>query len=82
MLPLVDTSSFKTAVGSVLALLCPVMLFSKRLPTIRRASRLADSGIGLVGGFMSVDAPSPPNLFNVLVRLDLSGRVVQEQIGR
>jgi len=40
------------------------------------------SDMRFVGGFMSVDAPSPPTMFNVLVRLDPSGRVAQEQIGR
>jgi len=40
------------------------------------------SDMRFVGGFLTVDAPSPPTLFNVFVRLDASGGVVQEQMGR
>ena len=35
-----------------------------------------------VGGPSAPDAPRPPNIFNVVVRLDPDGRIVREKIGR
>jgi hypothetical protein len=35
-----------------------------------------------VAGPASADGPRPPNLFNVLVQIDSSGRIVREQIGK
>ena len=40
------------------------------------------SDMRFVGGIFSVDVPHPPNMFNVIVRLDADGRVLEEEIGR
>lgn len=54
LLPLLDVSLFKVVLGGVLVVLCPVMLLAQHLPRIQIArpfaARLADAGIGLVGG--------------------------------
>ena len=38
--------------------------------------------VRFVGGPLSVEATRPANLFNVVVRLDADGRVLDERIGR
>lgn len=50
LLPRIDTLSFQLGVGLLLAVWCPVMLFSGRMPRIRRGGRLADALAGLAGG--------------------------------
>lgn len=54
LLPLLDVTLFKVVLGGVLVVLCPVMLIAQHLPRIAIrnpvAARLADAGIGLVGG--------------------------------
>jgi uncharacterized membrane protein YfcA len=47
-----DPLLFKAAVGALLSLYCPVMLFSRELPRITAGGRLADGAIGFVGGVM------------------------------
>jgi len=47
-----DPLLFKAAVGALLSLYCPVMLFSRELPRITAGGRLADAAIGFVGGVM------------------------------
>lgn len=47
-----DTLWFRLFVGSVLALWCPLMLFSGRLPQLRRGGRAADALAGAAGGVM------------------------------
>lgn len=51
VLPYLDMHWFKTAIGLLLVLWCPTMLFSQRLPRIR-AGRLADSAVGMAGGVL------------------------------
>ena len=48
----IDPTVFRLVVGVVLAGFCTVMLFSSRLPKITFGGRLADGGIGFVGGIM------------------------------
>jgi len=47
-----DPLLFKAAVGTLLSLYCPAMLFSRELPRITVGGRLADGAIGFVGGVM------------------------------
>lgn len=53
ILPSLDTHLFKAVLGSLLALWCPVMLFSGQLPPIRFGGKVADSVAGLIGGVMA-----------------------------
>ena len=50
LLPRIDTLSFQLGVGMLLAVWCPLMLFSGRIPRIRRGGRAADTLAGLAGG--------------------------------
>lgn len=54
LLPLLDITLFKAVLGGLLIVLCPLMLAAPRLPPMRIgnavAARLADAGIGMVGG--------------------------------
>jgi hypothetical protein len=50
LLPQLDAPTFQLAVGLLLAVWCPVMLFSGRIPHLRRGGRLADAASGLAGG--------------------------------
>lgn len=52
LLPLLDAHLFKALLGLLLAVWCPLMLFSKDLPAIRAGGRLADGTVGLLGGIM------------------------------
>ncbi len=52
ILPLLDVSTFKVMLGLLLVIWCPIMIFSTRLPHIRRGGRVADGVIGLIGGVM------------------------------
>ncbi|AOO83622.1 sulfite exporter TauE/SafE family protein [Bosea vaviloviae] len=52
LLPLLDATLFKAALGCLLAIWCPIMLFAPRLPAIRAGGRLADGVVGLTGGIM------------------------------
>ena len=47
-----DPLLFKAAVGALLSLYCPVMLFSRELPRITAGGKVADGAIGFVGGVM------------------------------
>jgi len=51
LLPRVDAVVFRTFVGALLALWCPVMLFSGRLPRVG-GGRAGDTLAGAVGGLM------------------------------
>lgn len=53
LLPRLDAVAFRAAVGAVLAVWCPLMLFSGRIPQIRRGGRLADAAAGAGGGIMA-----------------------------
>jgi uncharacterized membrane protein YfcA len=50
LLPRFDAALFQCFVGSLLALWCPLMLFSKQLPNFSKASRWADVAVGASGG--------------------------------
>lgn len=52
ILPQLDTVAFRAFIGAVLALWCPLMLFSGRIPHIRRGGRIADGLVGACGGVM------------------------------
>lgn len=52
LLRVVDPIHFKLAVGILLAVWCPVMLFARNLPHVARGGRRADAAVGLVGGIM------------------------------
>jgi uncharacterized membrane protein YfcA len=52
ILPHIDQVLFKAAIGSLLAVWCPTMLLARELPRIQGGGRLADGGVGLVGGIM------------------------------
>jgi len=52
VLPHLNPDLFKLALGSVLVVCCPIMLFGSRLPRVRGGGRLADGVAGAVGGFM------------------------------
>ena len=50
LLPRLDSASFQLGVGTLLAVWCPLMLMSGRIPHIRFGGRLADAAVGLGGG--------------------------------
>ncbi len=56
LLPQLDAHVFKFALGALLVLVCPAMLFAARLPRLTPASaaatRWADGAAGAAGGFM------------------------------
>ncbi|WP_186426106.1 sulfite exporter TauE/SafE family protein [Cupriavidus metallidurans] len=52
ILPRLDVHLFKLCLGIVLVIWCPIMLFSNRIPPIRRGGRLADAVVGAIGGIM------------------------------
>ncbi len=51
LLPRIDAVAFRAMVGALLALWCPVMLLSGRLPKVG-GGRIGDALAGLVGGLM------------------------------
>ena len=52
LLPRLDSDWFKAILGGVLALWCPAMLLSARLPRISAGGRLLDGVVGMAGGVM------------------------------
>jgi len=52
LLPRLGMNVFKTLLGTLLVLWCPVMLMSKRLPRIAFGGQAADVVVGLAGGIM------------------------------
>lgn len=50
LLPRIDELLFRAMLGGLLALWCPLMLFSGRIPHITRGGRLADGLVGMGGG--------------------------------
>jgi uncharacterized membrane protein YfcA len=49
-LPLLDVDVFKTVLGSMLLIWCPLMLFARHLPRITAGGAVADGAAGLLGG--------------------------------
>jgi hypothetical protein len=52
LLPRIDAVLFRVLVGGLLAVWCPLMLLSSRLPAWRRGGRMADGVAGALGGAM------------------------------
>ena len=53
LLPLLDPNRFKLVLGGMLVVCCSAMLATARLPRITTGGRLADAGVGLLGGVMA-----------------------------
>jgi hypothetical protein len=53
LLPLLDPDRFKLVLGGLLVASCAAMLATARLPQITRGGRLADAGVGVLGGVMA-----------------------------
>jgi uncharacterized membrane protein YfcA len=53
LLPLLDPNRFKLVLGSLLVVCCSAMLATASLPAIKRGGRVADAGVGLLGGVMA-----------------------------
>lgn len=54
VLPRLETAWFQFALGVLLAVWCPLMLLSHRLPAFQRGGAAADAVVGLGGGFIGV----------------------------
>lgn len=52
LLPRIDAVMFRVYIGTLLAVWCPIMLFSQRLPHLRFGGRAADGVAGACGGLM------------------------------
>jgi uncharacterized membrane protein YfcA len=52
ILPLLDLTLFKLALGILLAVICPVMLVAHRLPKVSGGGRPADAAAGFIGGVL------------------------------
>lgn len=53
LLPLLDPNRFKLVLGSMLVVCCAAMLATAKLPKITHGGRVADAGVGLLGGVMA-----------------------------
>jgi uncharacterized protein len=53
LLPMLDPNRFKLVLGSLLVVCCTAMLATARLPQITRGGKLADAGVGVLGGVMA-----------------------------
>jgi uncharacterized membrane protein YfcA len=52
LLPRLDAIAFRAFIGAVLALWCPLMLFSGRIPRLHHGGRIADGMAGACGGVL------------------------------
>jgi uncharacterized membrane protein YfcA len=63
LLPLIDQTVFKAAIGALLVLWCSLMLIARDLPRVRRGGALADGAVGVIGGIMGglggLSGPAP-----------------------
>jgi uncharacterized membrane protein YfcA len=63
MLHYVDSTQFKLAVGLILVAYCPLMLFIRAVPRVTAGGRVADGGVGMIGGVMGglggLNGPAP-----------------------
>ena len=53
LLPLLDPNGVKLVLGSLLVVCCSAMLATAKLPRITHGGRVADAGVGLLGGVMA-----------------------------
>jgi uncharacterized membrane protein YfcA len=53
LLPMLDPDRFKLVLGSLLVVCCSAMLATAKLPRITHGGRVADAGVGLLGGVMA-----------------------------
>ncbi len=63
MLRYIDPTIFKLAVGLILIAYCPLMLAFRAMPRVTGGGRLADAGVGVIGGVMGglggLNGPAP-----------------------
>jgi len=63
LLHYVDQTVFKLTVGLILLAYCPLMLSLRTVPRVTAGGRLADGGVGLIGGMMGglggLNGPAP-----------------------
>lgn len=53
LLPMLDPDRFKLVLGTLLVVCCSAMLATAKLPRITHGGRVADAGVGLLGGVMA-----------------------------
>lgn len=53
LLPYLDPNQFKLVLGSLLVICCSAMLATAKLPQIKKGGKVADAGVGLLGGLMA-----------------------------
>jgi uncharacterized protein len=53
LLPYLDPNQFKLVLGSLLVICCSAMLATAQLPHISHGGKVADAGVGLLGGVMA-----------------------------
>ncbi|RZG73803.1 sulfite exporter TauE/SafE family protein [Acinetobacter wuhouensis] len=52
LLNLIDGHTFKIILGLFLIIWCPIMFFAPEFPRIQKLGKVADSGIGFIGGIL------------------------------
>jgi uncharacterized membrane protein YfcA len=53
LLPYLDPNQFKLVLGSLLVVCCSAMLATASLPKVKSGGKVADAGVGLLGGVMA-----------------------------
>ena len=53
LLPYLDPNQFKLVLGTLLVVCCSLMLATAKLPHIKSGGKVADAGVGLLGGVMA-----------------------------
>ena len=53
LLPFLDPNQFKLVLGMLLVVCCSLMLATAKLPHIKSGGKVADAGVGLLGGVMA-----------------------------
>lgn len=53
LLPMLDANRFKLVLGLMLVVCCTAMLLTSKLPKITHGGKVADAGVGLLGGVMA-----------------------------
>lgn len=52
LLQIIQADTFRVILGFFLVLWCPLMLLNPQIKTIQHSGKIADSGIGLIGGIL------------------------------